>query len=285
MRSWEEPIGIPQADIPWIKHDKDCGLFNRDIATHKDIKGNLKMRREQKNRMWFYPPEPPGYVDHGVPNAEPFFRSRLFVWRPVGLWKYKLKCPNGVACAGKDKDTYLIRSGFHSRVYTFLYIYTCMFLLWMKCLRLHRRKKITLFNILDAIVVYNIGLWYCRYVTSVMCPVGTPCWQRCYNVMSAKRQLLQRGKDVKLVSKLNFWHGITLSSHSSVQLTKPCFLLSWLPGRYAVCAIIVVLAPNNSKLHLELKTHSLASLRAADSLPSFRRCLKQWISNSRHPCK
>ncbi|XP_076144090.1 uncharacterized protein LOC143126052 [Alosa pseudoharengus] len=41
--------------------------------------------------MWFYPPEPPGYLGGGVPSPQPFFRSRLFFWRPVGVWR-ELPC-------------------------------------------------------------------------------------------------------------------------------------------------------------------------------------------------
>ncbi|KAK5925733.1 hypothetical protein CgunFtcFv8_018232 [Champsocephalus gunnari] len=35
----------------------------------------------ESDRMWFYPPEPPGFVGGGLPTPQLFFRSRVFVWR------------------------------------------------------------------------------------------------------------------------------------------------------------------------------------------------------------
>ncbi|XP_039453959.1 uncharacterized protein LOC116324518 [Oreochromis aureus] len=66
--------------------------------------------------MWFYPPEPPGYVRGAVPSVQLFFRSRVFLWRPVGVWKYSLKCPRADECVGKGQNVHLYKSGYHHRV-------------------------------------------------------------------------------------------------------------------------------------------------------------------------
>ncbi|KAL0963393.1 hypothetical protein UPYG_G00305780 [Umbra pygmaea] len=98
MRPWEESNGIPFADIPWLKEDSERGLFTT-VQLYKDIKGVIRRRRVLKSRMWFYPPEPPGFVSGGIPTPHAFFRSRFFFWRPIGVWRCSLKCPRGDKCA------------------------------------------------------------------------------------------------------------------------------------------------------------------------------------------
>ncbi|XP_034065909.1 uncharacterized protein LOC117542365 [Gymnodraco acuticeps] len=116
VRLWENPGGIPSADISWLKEDTERGLFT-PIQTYKDIKGQIKRRRVMKSdRMWFYPPEPPGFVGGGLPTPQLFFRSWVFVWRPVGVWRYSLKCPRGENCVGSGRNVHLSKSGFHSKV-------------------------------------------------------------------------------------------------------------------------------------------------------------------------
>ncbi|XP_034036665.1 uncharacterized protein LOC117519426 [Thalassophryne amazonica] len=116
VRSWENPNGIPSADLSWIKEDTERGLFG-PIQTYKGNTGVLKRRRVMKlDRMWFYPPEPPGYATGGVPTPHLFFRSRVFVWRPVGVWRCSLKCPRGDKCVGAGQSVHLYRSGYHHRV-------------------------------------------------------------------------------------------------------------------------------------------------------------------------
>ncbi|XP_049334412.1 uncharacterized protein LOC125801663 [Astyanax mexicanus] len=113
---WEKPNGIPPADISWLKEDTERGLFT-SVQVHKDNAGLFKRRRVMRSdRMWFYPPEPPGYVRSGVPSPQPFFRNRVFVWRPVGVWRYSLKCPRGDECVGRGQNVYLYKSGYHHRV-------------------------------------------------------------------------------------------------------------------------------------------------------------------------
>ncbi|XP_034540936.1 outer membrane channel protein CpnT-like [Notolabrus celidotus] len=116
VRSWEETNGIPAADITWLKEDPERGLFT-PVQHFKDIAGQIKRRRVMKSdRMWFYPPESPGYISGGLPSLQAFFRSRVFVWRPVGVWKYSLKCPRGGECVGSGRNVHLYKSGYHTRV-------------------------------------------------------------------------------------------------------------------------------------------------------------------------
>ncbi|XP_034035737.1 uncharacterized protein LOC117518641 [Thalassophryne amazonica] len=116
VRSWENPNGIPSADLSWIKEDTERGLFG-PIQTYKGNTGVLKRRRVMKSdRMWFYPPEPQGYATGGVPTPHLFFRSRIFVWRPVGVWRCSLKCPRGDKCVGAGQSVHLYKSGYHHRV-------------------------------------------------------------------------------------------------------------------------------------------------------------------------
>ncbi|XP_048885478.1 uncharacterized protein LOC125751054 [Brienomyrus brachyistius] len=116
VRLWENPNGIPSADISWLKEDTERGMFT-PVQIYRDHTGHLKRRRVMKSdRMWFYPPECPGYVRGSLPNPDLFFRSRVFVWRPVGVWRCSLKCPRGEACVGAGQNVHLYKSGFHHRV-------------------------------------------------------------------------------------------------------------------------------------------------------------------------
>lgn len=114
--SWEDgPKPLPPQDIAWVKDDLERGIFG-PVQWYTDTKGVLKKRRVLKcDRMWFYPPECPGLVGSTPPTPELFFRSRLFFWRPVGVWRYSIKCPRS-DCPGRDKNTTLYRSGYSPRV-------------------------------------------------------------------------------------------------------------------------------------------------------------------------
>ncbi|XP_056466223.1 uncharacterized protein LOC130405218 isoform X1 [Gadus chalcogrammus] len=107
-KQWESgPQGLPSADVKWLKEDADRGLFkNLTIARRKILK---------EDRMWFHPPEIPGVVvGGGVPSADAFFRSRVFFWRPVGVWGYSLRCPRS-GCPG-GKAAFLYRCGYGNTV-------------------------------------------------------------------------------------------------------------------------------------------------------------------------
>nr|XP_055036624.1 uncharacterized protein LOC129423839 [Misgurnus anguillicaudatus] len=116
VRLWENPNGIPPADLSWVKEDTERGLFG-PIQVYSNKDGVLKRRRVLKSdRMWFYPPDPPGYISGTVPTPHLFFRGRIFVWRPVGVWKYSLKCPRGEECVGQGTKVYLNKSGYHTKI-------------------------------------------------------------------------------------------------------------------------------------------------------------------------
>ena len=107
-KQWESgPQGLPSADVKWLKEDADRGLFkNLTIARRKILKDD---------RMWFHPPEIPGVVvGGGVPSADASFRSRVFFWRPVGVWGYSLRCPRS-GCPG-EKAAFLYRCGYGNTV-------------------------------------------------------------------------------------------------------------------------------------------------------------------------
>ncbi|XP_057709694.1 uncharacterized protein LOC130927717 isoform X2 [Corythoichthys intestinalis] len=67
--------------------------------------------------MWFYPPEPPGVARAGgVLLADSFFRSRVFFWRPVGVWGYSVRCPRKDCPARELKDVFLSHCGYSKTV-------------------------------------------------------------------------------------------------------------------------------------------------------------------------
>ncbi|KAG9269802.1 hypothetical protein AMEX_G16867 [Astyanax mexicanus] len=156
VRLWEKPNGIPPADISWLKEDTERGLFT-SVQVYKDNAGLFKRRRVMRSdRMWFYPPEPPGYVRSGVPSPQPFFRNRVFVWRPVGVWRYSLKCPRGDECVGRGQNVYLYKSGYHHRV--------CM----------SHLNHILIIALQLNIYYHMFNFFFTnRYDTSVTCPAGT----------------------------------------------------------------------------------------------------------------
>ncbi len=215
------PMAIPPADLSWVKDDTERGLFG-PIQVYRDNTGVLKRSRVLKSdRMWFYPPEPPGYISGTLPTPHLFFGSRVFVWQPVGVWKYLLKCPRGAECVGQGKAVYLYKSGYHTRV---LYI-SCFLMwtiLWFVFMQIHLQIKSN--NALLFLTAYYtfFVFWYCRFVKFVMYPAGIVCWRRSCAVASAPKQ-----PGVMAVARWGIgWHGILLSCANSVRLTKPCSLLS-----------------------------------------------------------
>ena len=117
-KMWESGHhGLPEADIRWLKEDAERGLFQQQMS-FEDKHGKIKTRKVLKrDRMWFHPPEFPGVVvGGGVPLADSFFHSRVFFWRPVGVWGYSLRCPRSECPARAKKDTFLYRCGYSKTV-------------------------------------------------------------------------------------------------------------------------------------------------------------------------
>lgn len=116
-KMWESgPNGLPQADIQWLKEDEQRGLFQTENS-YEDKHGKQRKRKVLKNdRMWYHNPECPGMVGTKVPSADSFFRSSVFFWRPVGVWRYSLHCPRSGCPARKSKDNFLYRCGYSKTV-------------------------------------------------------------------------------------------------------------------------------------------------------------------------
>ncbi|TWW78042.1 hypothetical protein D4764_11G0001630 [Takifugu flavidus] len=116
-KMWESaPNGLPQADVAWLKEDETNGLFQRAASFH-DKHGKMKWRKVLKDdRMWFHPPEVPGLGGKTVPSADSFFRSRVFFWRPVGVWRCSLRCPRAACPARENKGAFLSRCGYSRTV-------------------------------------------------------------------------------------------------------------------------------------------------------------------------
>lgn len=116
-KNWEDPKhGFPPSDCHWIKNDQERGMFG-PVQTYRDIRGEYRKRRVLKtDRMWFYPQECPGVVRGSPPNPHSFFRSRVFFWRPVGVWGYSIRCPRSNCPAHEKKDVFLYRCGYGTTV-------------------------------------------------------------------------------------------------------------------------------------------------------------------------
>ncbi|XP_034147114.1 uncharacterized protein LOC105008188 [Esox lucius] len=79
VRLWENPNGIPSADISWLKNHNERGLFT-PVQIYKDNTGVFRRRQVMKSDcMWFYPEGPPGHVRGAPPTPQLFFRSRVCV--------------------------------------------------------------------------------------------------------------------------------------------------------------------------------------------------------------
>ncbi|KAL2083534.1 hypothetical protein ACEWY4_021307 [Coilia grayii] len=66
--------------------------------------------------MWFNTPEFPGVVGGSVPSADAFFRHRVFFWRPVGVWRYSVRCTRPDCPARDNKKAFLYRCGYSKTV-------------------------------------------------------------------------------------------------------------------------------------------------------------------------
>lgn len=126
VRLWENHNGIPPADLSWVMKDHtERGLFS-PIQVYQNSASLFKRRRVMKSdRMWCYPPEPPGNVSGSVPTPHLFFHGRIFVWRAFWVWKYSLKCPHGEECVGYGKPVHRYKSGYHTRVLHISHLISC----------------------------------------------------------------------------------------------------------------------------------------------------------------
>lgn len=46
------------------------------------------------NKLWWYPPQPPGPNSNSFPNVGSYFGQRFFLWMPQKMWGFKFKCPS-----------------------------------------------------------------------------------------------------------------------------------------------------------------------------------------------
>lgn len=117
QKCWEQPpasaqaLGIAPPNIRWLKCDERYGLFDSS-STYKNVKGEIVERKLLKEKMEFHPPPPPVSVKGAVPNMMAFFTTPAFFWRPVGVMKAKICCPN-TNCPAPPGE-YLERKGFGS---------------------------------------------------------------------------------------------------------------------------------------------------------------------------
>ncbi len=99
QKFWEQPpesaqaLGIAPANIKWLKTNETYGLFER-ASRYKNVRGEMAERKLFKEKMEFHPPPPPMAVKGAVPNMLSFFTTPAFFWRPVGVMKALIRCPN-----------------------------------------------------------------------------------------------------------------------------------------------------------------------------------------------
>ncbi|XP_073715797.1 uncharacterized protein [Misgurnus anguillicaudatus] len=117
QKFWEQPpestkaLGIAPANIKWLKTNETYGLFER-ASKYKNVRGEIAERKIFKEKMEFHPPPPPMAVKGAVPNMLSFFTTPAFFWRPVGVMKALIRCPNTNCRA--PPEYYLEKKGFGS---------------------------------------------------------------------------------------------------------------------------------------------------------------------------
>jgi len=114
QRHWEEPAftntcSIPPANNKWLKDSEEEGLFSV-AKPYRSSSGEVVLRTTLKNQMEFHPPPLPCVIGAGLPSMLSFFTTPVFFWRPVGVMKANIKCPNNNCPA--PPGTYLIRCGY-----------------------------------------------------------------------------------------------------------------------------------------------------------------------------
>lgn len=117
QKFWEQPLesvqalGIAPPNIKWLKCNETYGLFER-ACKYKNVKGETVERKLLKEKMEFHPPPLPMSVKGAVPNMLAFFTTPAFFWRPVGVMKALIRCPN-TNCPAPPGE-YLEKKGFGS---------------------------------------------------------------------------------------------------------------------------------------------------------------------------
>ena len=117
QKFWEHPplsaqaTGISPANIKWLKTNETYGLFER-ASSYKNKKGSMAERKVLKEKMEFHPPPPPMAVKGVVPNMLSLFTTPAFFWRPVGVMKALIRCPNTNCPA--PPEYYLEKKGYGS---------------------------------------------------------------------------------------------------------------------------------------------------------------------------
>ena len=114
QKYWEEPpstntSGLPPANIKWLKGSEQHCLFSV-AKPYRSPLGEVVLRKTLKNQMEFHPPPLPCVIGAGLPSMLSFFTTPVFFWRPVGVMKTNIKCPNSNCPA--PSGTYLIRGGY-----------------------------------------------------------------------------------------------------------------------------------------------------------------------------
>lgn len=117
QKVWETgQHGLSAENVAWLKEDEERGLFQKAMS-YQDRRGMTRWRKVLKDdQMWFYPRECPGVVGGSAPSADSFFRNRVFMWRPVSVWRYSLRCPRPQCPAKDNNKAFLYRCGYSKTV-------------------------------------------------------------------------------------------------------------------------------------------------------------------------
>ncbi|CAG5897366.1 unnamed protein product [Menidia menidia] len=117
QKFWEQPpesaqaLGIAPANIKWLKTNETFGLFER-ASKYKNVRGEMAERKLFKEKMEFQLPPPALAVKGAVPDLLLFFTTPAFFWRPVGVMKALIRCPNTNCPA--PPEYYLEKKGYGS---------------------------------------------------------------------------------------------------------------------------------------------------------------------------
>ncbi|XP_016517227.1 uncharacterized protein LOC103153133 isoform X1 [Poecilia formosa] len=76
------PISLPPEQRAWLSKV----LFTRDATGKFILSNNLQ--------LWYNPPGPSLTYSQRPTSPNDFFQRRFFLWAPVRMWQYRLKCPS-----------------------------------------------------------------------------------------------------------------------------------------------------------------------------------------------